>query len=175
MDLIISIIIVIVIIFVIIFLFDKEGFDLTNNPENYISKLQFYYLKDVQTNKVLLMNHDGMVYFDNICGLTHTLPYSDNNGLPLVLSKNPTQHLPLRVGMEPNIYLIASIDGSYIRGVANPPSIGYKLELINYDHQNIIGYVDNGNNSFYIKVNPNGIINVVNHPDHATKLAMIMK
>jgi hypothetical protein len=61
MDNFITIIILILIIFIVVYFFNKEGFE---NTENYINNFKMFYLKDVNTNSILLLNNNGNVYFD---------------------------------------------------------------------------------------------------------------
>ena len=95
-------------------------------------------------------------------------------GIPLLLSKNPNEYLPLRLLADPNNYLLATFDKKGIRVVTNPPAKFYKLELFIFNQMNIIGYVDESEKQFYIEVDDNGFVSSVSSPRQASPMEMLM-
>ena len=130
-----------------------------SSRENFSIKLPTFYLKDINSNKYLVMGDNGYVNFKS------TTDY----GVKLLISENPNQYLPLRLANSPNHYLLATLNGNGIRTVTNPYAIQYQLEIYIYNNFNIIGYVNDANNPYYIVVDNYGNITSTNNPDLASR------
>ena len=167
----IFIILLIVILIIIYYFFNIEGFQIS---PFYIENLKMYYLKEYGTDRVLLANNLGQVGFYNFITSNQLLPINSSKGFPLVLSKDPQSYLPLRSGNDPNVYLIANYDGRGIRLVANPPALGFKIEVINYKGYNILGFTRDSNIYQYIKILADGSTSPVIEPDLASKVEIII-
>lgn len=167
---IIYILIIIIILAIILFCVYKgvkESFGigcLNGGQEcNAFSKGKFM-LRDLRTKLWLNVANDGMAKF---------LP--GGFGVPLLMSKNPTEYLPLRLLSSPNDYLLASYDQKAIRIVSNPYSEFEKLELLIYGQNrvNIIGYKVESGDYKYIYVDDKGFVNSVDEPSKASAIEFL--
>ena len=137
------------------------------NPEyiyrNEISKVDCdknFMLRDIKTKYWLII--DG--------GIGKFLP--GRFGVPLVISDDPNEYLPLRVASNPNTYLLSDTNGS-IRSVSNPYNKSFVIEILIYKERNILAWNDDVNNQYYIAVNNAGYMYSTNNPDEASQFEML--
>ncbi len=167
--------IIIIIALVIILVYNykniKEGFSYESNcvPEyiyrDEVGKLdrrKNFMLRDIRTNFWLII--DG--------GVGKFVPA--RFGVPLALSENPNEYLPLRMSSDPNYYLLSDYDGQGIRAVSNPYTKFFKLEVLIYNQRNILAYDNEADEQLYMFVDDAGEVVSTSNPDRASKFEMVM-
>lgn len=147
---------------------NTEGFESNCFPENIypnsVSKLdkhKDFMLRDIKTNFWLIID-DGIGKF-----------VPGRFGVPFVLSNNPNEFLPLRLSNQPNFYMLAGYNGDGLRAVSNPYTDFFKLEILIYNQRNILAYNDEGNNQYFIIVDPSGYSTSTTNPDEASQFEML--
>lgn len=161
------VIIILVIILFCVYKGVKENFGigcLTGGQQcNAFSHGKFM-LRDLRTKLWLNIANDGFAKF---------LP--GGFGVPLLMSQNPNEYLPLRLLASSNDYLLASFDKKAIRIVSNPYSDINKLELLIYGQNrlNIIGYKTDSDNYNFIYVDDKGFVYSVDEPSKASAVEFI--
>lgn len=94
-------------------------------------------------------------------------------GIPLLLSEDPNDYLPLRTIADPNDYLLSSYNGKEIRVVSNPYTKYYILQIFIYNGFNVIGYIDESDTQKYLNIDDDGhIISTIN-PENASKVELL--
>ena len=125
--------------------------------------IKTFMVRDVRTNLWLNINGKGMARFT-----------PSGFGFNFRLSNNPEQFLPLRSANNPNDYIISSSDGKdKFRIVSNPGSDLLKIQVMNMEGRNILGYTNNFNTDVYININQAGYISTVESPSDASIINMV--
>jgi len=127
-----------------------------------LSKNKFM-IRDIRTRLWLISGQEE--------GFSKFLP--GNFGIPLILSENPDEYLPLRTIADPNDYLLSTYNGKEIRVVSNPYTKYYVLQIFIYDGYNIIGYVDESEITKYFYIDNDGHITSTVKPEEASQVEML--
>ena len=158
------IVIVLVVGFVCNFLttnsIQKESFAKTNDLT---TQSKTFMVKDLKTNFWLNTDGNGLGRFR-----------SSGFGFNFRMSETPENSLPLRSANNPNDYLISMTPGKdEFRIVSNPGSNRLKIEIMNLEGRNILGYTNEGNKDVFINVDRAGFITTVENPADASIVSMI--
>ena len=94
-------------------------------------------------------------------------------GIPLMMSHNPSEYLPLRVVASPNDYLLANYEGDGIQTMTNPQNENFIIRVFIYHQFNVLGYINDINETKYLYIDPNGNISSSNEPSHASIIEII--
>ena len=94
-------------------------------------------------------------------------------GVPLLMSENPSDYLPLRTISNPNDYLLATFTGNGIRTVSNPYNQSFVIQVFIYQGFNVLGYTDENLQTKYLSVDDNGNISTVLEPESASVIEII--
>ncbi len=149
---------------------NSEGFSVESNcnPENIyrddVSKLdrrKDFMLRDIKTRYWLIIN-SGIGKFA-----------AGDFGVPIALSENPNEYLPLRLSNQPNTYMIAGYTGDGLRAVSNPYTNFFKIEVMIHNQRNILAYEDEKNVQHFIVVEPSGYSTSTTNPDEASTFEML--
>jgi hypothetical protein len=104
-------------------------------------------------------------------GFSKFLP--NNFGVPLLMSTEPNEYLPLRILADPNNYLLSTYDGKGIRVVSNPYNKFFVIQVFIFESSNILGYIDENNKTKYLYVDNNGNITSTKYPQKASVIEII--
>lgn len=122
-----------------------------------------FMVRDIRTNLWLNIDEKGLARFG-----------ASGFGFNFRLSNDPEEFLPLRSANNPNDYIISSSDGKDdFRIVSNPGSNLMKIQVMNLQGKNILGYQNNNNKDVYISINQAGYISTVENPGDASFISMI--
>jgi phosphoglycerol transferase MdoB-like AlkP superfamily enzyme len=122
-----------------------------------------FMIKDLRTNFWLNTDENGVARF-----------ISSGFGFNFRMSDNPEKFLPLRSANNPNDYLISMTDGKdNFRIVTNPGSNILKIQVMNLEGKNVLGYTNDTNKDVFININQAGYINTVENPNDASFVNMI--
>jgi hypothetical protein len=155
-----SYILFIMLIIVVIGLFYYTNNKSEIKEENFenLENIKTFMVRDLKTNLWLNINNDGFGRF-----------YGSGFGFNFMISKNPDEFLPLRSANNPNDYLIATTNGNDdFRIVSNPGSDLLKIQVMNFEGRNILGYTNNSETDSFISVDQAGYIHTVKNPNEAS-------
>lgn len=125
--------------------------------------IKTFMVRDIRTNLWLNISGAGVVRF-----------VASGFGFNFRLSNNPEEFLPLRSANNPNDYIISSSDGKDdFRIVGNPGSDLMKIQVMNLQGKNILGYTNNDNKDVYVSVNQAGYVSTTEDPSNASLVTMI--
>jgi hypothetical protein len=94
-------------------------------------------------------------------------------GVPLVMSENPDEYLPLRTVADPNDYLLATYKGNGIRTVSNPYTKYFIIQVFIYEGYNILGYIDEGEKQRYLYIDDDGHVSSTSKPNKASIIEIV--
>jgi hypothetical protein len=94
-------------------------------------------------------------------------------GIPLIMSDNPSEYLPLRIVANPNDYLLASYNGDGIRTVSNPYTKYFIIQVFIYEGYNVLGYIHESETQLYLFIDDNGNILSKSDPAKASIIEII--
>ena len=94
-------------------------------------------------------------------------------GVPLLMSDDPGEYLPLRTVADPNDYLLATFVGNGIRTVSNPYNQTFVIQVFIFNGYNVLGYIDEGSSTKYLSVDNDGHISSVLEPELASVVEII--
>ncbi len=94
-------------------------------------------------------------------------------GVPLVMSENPDEYLPLRTVADPNDYLLVTYKGNGIRTVSNPYTKYFIIQVFIYEGYNVLGYLDEAEKLKYIYIDNDGHISSTSKPHKASIIEII--
>lgn len=94
-------------------------------------------------------------------------------GVPLIMSEDPGEYLPLRTVADPNDYLLATYKGNGIRTVSNPYAKYFIIQVFIYKGYNVLGYIDEGDNFKYLYIDDDGHISSTSKPNEASVVEII--
>lgn len=127
------------------------------------SDTKTFMIRDVKTNLWLNIDSTGMVRF-----------VPSGFGLTFRMSVKPEDFLPLRSANNPNDYIISSYNGNTdFRIVPNPGSDLLKIQVLNLEGKNILGYLNNNNGYTFVSVDQAGFVSNVDNPSMASVVNMI--
>lgn len=122
-----------------------------------------FMVRDVKTNFWLNTDKNGIAKFG-----------PSGFGFNFRMSKTPEEFLPLRSANNPNDYLISTTNGKDdFRIVTNPGSNLLKIQIMNLEGKNILGYTNENNKDVFIFVEQSGFIKTVTNPADASFITMI--
>lgn len=127
-----------------------------------LSKKKFM-IRDIRTRLWLISGQEE--------GFSKFLP--GNFGVPLLLSDNPDEYLPLRTLADPNDYLLSTYNGKEIRVVSNPYTKYYILQIFIYNGYNVIGYVDELETTKYFYIDNDGYLTSTVYPENASPIELL--
>ena len=94
-------------------------------------------------------------------------------GIPLVMSDNPSEYLPLRTVADPNDYLLATYKGDGIRTVSNPYNKYFVLQVFIYEGFNVLGWIDEAEQQKYLYIDNDGHISSTNKPEESSVIEIV--
>jgi hypothetical protein len=94
-------------------------------------------------------------------------------GIPLLMSPNPSDYLPLRIVASPDDYLLANYEGDGIQTMSNPQNENFIIQVFIYHQFNVLGYIDETNETKYLCIDPNGNISSSTNPSNASIMEII--
>ena len=94
-------------------------------------------------------------------------------GVPLLMSGDPGEYLPLRTVADPNDYLLATYSGNGIRTVSNPYNQTFVIQVFIYGGYNVLGYIDEGSVTKYLSIDNDGHISSATEPESASVVEII--
>jgi hypothetical protein len=122
-----------------------------------------FMIKDLKTNLWLNTDKNGLARFG-----------ASGFGFNFRLSKNAEEFLPLRSANNPNDYLIATTNGTDdFRIVSNPGSNRLKIQIMNLEGRNILGYTNENNVDVFISIDQAGYIKTVTDPNESSIINMM--
>ena len=138
-----------------------DGF--INTTDMFDKNIKTFMIRDIRTNLWLNVDGKGLARFG-----------ASGFGFNFRLSNDPEEFLPLRSANNPNDYIISSSDGKDdFRIVSNPGSDLMKIQVMNLQGKNILGYQNNDGKDVYISINQAGYISTVESPGDASFVSMI--
>lgn len=146
----------------------EENFDsniLTQTPYSRCKKLGVnkFMVRDLRTKLWLTSGQEE--------GFNKFLP--GRFGVPLIMSEEPDEYLPLRTVVDPNDYLVSTYSGDGIRTVTNPTSIYFIIQVFIYNGFNVLGYVSESNTQHYLMIDNDGYITNTTDPEQASRVEII--
>ncbi len=175
---------------------NKENFDIFSNHDNLsqcagqgdvltlnpytrcelMAKKKFM-IRDIRTQLWLLSglsephkNSEGN-YIRDEEGFNKFLPGRFGN--VFMMSDNPGEYLPLRNIADPNDYLLATYKGNGIRTVSNPYNKYFVIQVFIYNGFNVLGYISESNEQFYLYIDNDGNISSITNPELASKVEIL--
>lgn len=94
-------------------------------------------------------------------------------GVPLVMSNDPNEYLPLRTVADPNDYLLATYKGDGIRTVSNPYNKYFVIQVFIYEGFNILGWIGESNETNYLYIDNDGHVSSTDKPQEASVIEII--
>lgn len=125
--------------------------------------IKTFMIRDIKTNLWLNVSGAGITRF-----------VASGFGFNFRLSENPENFLPLRSANNPNDYIISSSDGKDdFRIISNPGTDLMKIQVMNLQGRNILGYTNNNNKDVYVSIDQFGYISTSENPNNASFVNMI--
>lgn len=144
-----------------------------NHNQDVLSLNPYYRCKVLGVQKFMIRDRKTNLWLTDGLqeGFSKFLP--GRFGIPLMMSNNPDEYLPLRTVVDPNDYLLATYNGKGIRVVSNPNSKFFILQIFIYNGFNIIGYINEKNTYLYLIINSNGNIESTKEPNNASTIEIV--
>lgn len=155
-------IIFIILILCIIYLFDNKTDNFESLSQCHNINKNIFMIRDIRTKYWLNFSNDGYAKF-----------VASGFGIPLLLSDKPNENLPLRIASNPNNYLLTTYNKENIRIISNPYTKYNKIEIYIFNDKNILGFIDESENTYFIIINDDGELDVSNNPNNASHIEMI--